>query len=57
MAVQGRINGELGDITNDGVLAAVVNFTVGLVGLSLIVGFRPAGRQALRAAAGAGPFR
>lgn len=48
VAVQGRINGELGDVTNDGVLAAVINFTVGLAGLTLIVLLRPAGRVALR---------
>lgn len=48
VAVQGRINGELGHITNDGVLAAVINFSVGLIGLSLFVFLRPAGRAGLR---------
>ncbi|HWL75609.1 MAG TPA: DMT family transporter, partial [Burkholderiaceae bacterium] len=44
--MQGRINGELGDVADDGILAAVVNFSVGLVALCLIVFSRKGGRQA-----------
>jgi len=47
IAVQGRINGELGAVTDDGVLAAVINFSVGLVALLILVLVRPAGRQAM----------
>ncbi|MEO8328960.1 MAG: DMT family transporter, partial [Candidatus Nanopelagicales bacterium] len=47
VAVQGRINGELGAVTDDGILAAVVNFSVGLVALVILVSVRPAGRKAL----------
>lgn len=47
VAVQGRINGELGAVTGNGVLAAAVNFTVGLVALSLVVLSRPVTRAAL----------
>lgn len=48
VAVQGRINGEVGDLTGSGVLAAVVNFTVGLCILVVVVSLRSATRTALR---------
>lgn len=48
VAVQGRINGELGAVTGNGVLAAGVNFAVGLLTLTLLVLARPATRKALR---------
>ena len=48
VAVQGRINGELGQVTDDGVLAAVINFSVGLVALAVFVLARPTTRSALR---------
>jgi len=47
VAVQGRINGELADVADDGLLAAVVNFSVGLVALCLLVLTRRSGRAAL----------
>jgi transporter family-2 protein len=47
VAVQGRINGEVGDLTGSGVLAAVVNFTVGLLILVVVVSARTATRSAL----------
>jgi transporter family-2 protein len=47
VAVQGRINGEVGDLTGSGVLAAVVNFTVGLLILVVVVSARTATRTAL----------
>ncbi len=34
--VQSRINGRLGDELDDGILAAWISFTVGLVAISLI---------------------
>jgi transporter family-2 protein len=52
VAVQGRINGELGTVTGNGVLAAAVNFTVGLTFLLLIVMARPSARRAARALPG-----
>jgi transporter family-2 protein len=48
VAVQGRINGEVGDITGNGVLGAFLNFTVGLLLLVVIVFSRSATRSALR---------
>jgi transporter family-2 protein len=48
VAVQGRINGELGQVTDDGVLAALVNFSVGLAALAVFVLARPTTRSALR---------
>lgn len=48
VAVQGRVNGELGDVTDDGVLAAVVNFGVGLTVLAAFVLGRSTTRAALR---------
>lgn len=48
VAVQGRINGEVGDLTGNGVLAAALNFSVGLLILVVLVGARGATRQALR---------
>ena len=47
MAVQGRINGELAHLADDGILAAVINFCVGLVALCLLVFCRRDGRRAL----------
>lgn len=49
MAVQGRINGEVGDLTGNGVLGAILNFTVGLLLLIVLVGARQVTRDALRA--------
>jgi transporter family-2 protein len=48
VAVQGRINGEVGDITGNGVLGAFLNFTVGLLLLVAIVFSRASTRSALR---------
>lgn len=48
VAVQGRINGEVGDLTGNGVLGAILNFTVGLLLLIVVVGSRQATRDALR---------
>lgn len=48
VAVQGRINGELGDLTGNGVLAAAVNLSVGLVALVVLVLSRRPTREALR---------
>ncbi len=46
VAVQGRINGEVGDITGNGVLGAALNFSVGLLVLVVIVASRAATRSA-----------
>lgn len=46
IALQGRVNGELGEVTQHGVLAAAINFSVGLAALALIVFLRPEGRRA-----------
>lgn len=51
VAVQGRINGEVGDLTGNGVLGAVLNFAVGLLVLIVIV----TSREATRAAFGSIP--
>lgn len=48
VAVQGRINGEVGDLTGNGVLGAVLNFSVGLVLLVVVVFSRSVTRDALR---------
>lgn len=48
VAVQGRVNGELGTVTGSGVLAATVSFTVGLLLLILLVFGRDASRAGLR---------
>lgn len=48
VAVQGRVNGELGDVTGNGLLAAGVNFAVGLATLTAVVLARPVTREALR---------
>jgi transporter family-2 protein len=48
VAVQGRINGEVGDLTGSGLLAAAVNFSVGLVILVVVVAARRVTRDALR---------
>jgi transporter family-2 protein len=47
VAAQGRINGEVGAITGNGVLGAVLNFSVGLLILVVIVLARPTLRTAL----------
>ena len=47
VAVQGRINGALGDLLGDGVLAAAISFSVGLLLLVVVVG----SVRSLRAAA------
>lgn len=52
VAVQGRINGEVGDITGNGVLGAVLNFSVGLLILVVLVSSRSATRSAFRAIPG-----
>ncbi|GAB3815999.1 hypothetical protein GCM10027605_64310 [Micromonospora zhanjiangensis] len=49
VAVQSRINGELGVRLGDGIAAAVVSFGVGLVLLAVLVPAMPAGRRGLRA--------
>jgi bacterial/archaeal transporter family-2 protein len=46
VAVQGRINGEVGDLTGNGVLGAVLNFTVGMLLLIVIVSSREVTRGA-----------
>ncbi len=48
VAVQGRINGEVGDLTGSGLLAAAVNFSVGLAILVVVVAGRRVTRDALR---------
>ena len=47
VAVQGRINGELGHVLADGVLAAVINFGVGLALLVVIIASRASLRSAV----------
>jgi transporter family-2 protein len=49
VAVQSRINGELGVRLGDGIAAAVVSFGVGLLLLTAVVPALPAGRRGLRA--------
>lgn len=48
VAVQGRINGEVGDLTGSGILGAAINFSVGLLILVVVVAARRATRDALR---------
>ncbi|HUV47565.1 MAG TPA: DMT family transporter [Actinomycetes bacterium] len=48
VAVQGRINGEVGDLTGNGVVGAILNFSVGLLLLIVVVGSRKVTRDALR---------
>ena len=52
VAVQGRINGEVGDLTGNGVLGAALNFTVGLLLLLVIVFSRSSTRAAFRSIPG-----
>lgn len=52
VAVQGRINGELGAVTGNGVLAAALNFGVGLSLLLVIIAFRGPARRAVRSLPG-----
>lgn len=47
VALQSRINGELGVALNSGALAALVSFSVGLSVMTLVVLVNPAGRQGL----------
>jgi transporter family-2 protein len=47
VVVQSRINGELGHVVGDGVLAAVIQFGVGLLLLSVIVASRRSTRERL----------
>ncbi|WP_307868202.1 DMT family transporter [Umezawaea beigongshangensis] len=47
LAVQGRINGELGRVLGDGVLAALISLGGGLVLLLAVVPVSPAGRRGL----------
>lgn len=47
--MQGRINGEVGDLTGNGVLSALLNFAVGLLLLVVLVASRQVTRDALRA--------
>lgn len=49
VAVQSRINGELGVRLADGIAAAVVSFATGLVILAVLVPASPAGRRGLAA--------
>ncbi|MFG1776165.1 DMT family transporter [Micromonospora sp. NPDC049048] len=53
VAVQSRINGELGVRLADGIAAAVVSFGLGLVVLLVLVPATPAGRRGLAALRGA----
>jgi transporter family-2 protein len=48
IAVQSRINGELGVRLHDGIAAAVVSFGLGLLILAVLVPAIPAGRRSLR---------
>lgn len=48
MPVQGRINGALGARLDDGLAAAVVSFSTGLVLMVLICAFAPGARSAMR---------
>jgi transporter family-2 protein len=52
VAVQGRVNGELGAVTGNGVLAAAVNFGVGLSLLLVILALRGSARRAVGALPG-----
>jgi transporter family-2 protein len=52
VAVQGRINGELGAVTGNGVLAAALNFGVGLSLLLVIIAARGPARRAVRSLPG-----
>jgi transporter family-2 protein len=47
LAVQARLNGELGARLGDGVAAALVSTTVGLVVLLVVVPLLPGGRRGL----------
>lgn len=49
VALQARVNGELGSRLDDALLAAVVSFGTGLVAVALVVGLRPAARAKLPA--------
>lgn len=48
LAVQGRVNGQLGHLMNDGVVAALFSFGVGAVLLVLAVALTPSARAGLR---------
>jgi bacterial/archaeal transporter family-2 protein len=45
LAVQGRVNGQLGHLLGDGVFAALISFTIGLAVLIAIVAAVPANRR------------
>jgi bacterial/archaeal transporter family-2 protein len=47
LAVQGRVNGQLGHLLDDGVFAAVISFGVGLAPLLVAVAALPATRRAV----------
>jgi transporter family-2 protein len=47
LAVQGRVNGQLGHLLDDGVFAALISFGVGLVPLLVTVAALPATRRAV----------
>ena len=47
IAVQSRINGELGHRLNDGIFAAVISFSVSITILLVIIAFRPSTREHL----------
>ncbi|MFL6145875.1 MAG: DMT family transporter [Labedaea sp.] len=53
LAVQGRINGQLGHLLDDGVFAAVISFGVGLVLLVPAVALLPASRRGVGRLVGA----
>lgn len=48
IAVQARINGELGDRLDDGIAAAAISFATGLVVITAVVLLSPSGRRGLR---------
>lgn len=56
VAVQSRVNGELALELGDALVAALVNFLVGLTVVSLAVALRPAARRALPALRRTRPF-
>lgn len=48
LAIQSRINGELGHRLHDGVAAALISFLIGLCALTVLVAVLPSGRRGLR---------
>lgn len=66
LATQSRVNGELGHRIHDGIAAALISFSIGLVVLSLLVAALPSGRRGMarvsaavrgRSGAGGPPLR